>query len=654
MKQKGKWLAWLSLFILLCSCHADKEEFRELTPLVLGDISVGIQSRATSADAFFLQDDKVAVTATPKVEGGKAYTTAFSYRKSSNNWASLGTPIYLDDVYQWEETTHLFQVSFGSEELVTAQNTAAGFHLADYLTGKTELDPVQGRLTAETLTHQQVLIEALLTPGDDWGEDADEITEAFVAHLETATALFHADEDVKGYGIYREDEGVYAFSAILPVEQVPASGDTLFTLSLTNGRQADCIYTIGDEEGELAAGKVLRVTASYDAKSLLSVTSVTFNLWTDAETAELGGNQTALDSFLAWAARCRAVTGYSSIKENYTLTANIDLTGIDWEPIGMNRNYAGTFDGGGYTISGLHVDVDGNAGLFGRISSRSIIKNLHIKNSSVKGTTNVGGIVGSGKASTVINCSFTDGDVIGESQVGGIVGMVNNMTITDCQFIAGNVTGGEYIGGIAGYQIQNGTLVPEIVQNCLVQYATISGETNYAGGIIAYNTISSILACVCLDTKISIDNVAGGIVGNNDNLIAACYTKNVVIDSESGPAGGIAGQNATLPGYPQGSKIISCYAVGKEYNAPEDQVGGIAGNNTKIVTTSYSSVLGTIPLVGLWSSGGTVTGSSTFPLPVGDFFNDKIDGMNASLSSVANLKYKWAAGEDGYPILVDK
>lgn len=42
---------------------------------------------------------------------------------------------------------------------------------------------------------------------------------------------------------------------------------------------------------------------------------------------------------------------------NITLTNNIDLTGIDWTPIGKddNKAYTGTFDGNGKTITGLTV-----------------------------------------------------------------------------------------------------------------------------------------------------------------------------------------------------------------------------------------------------------------------------------------------------------
>ena len=45
---------------------------------------------------------------------------------------------------------------------------------------------------------------------------------------------------------------------------------------------------------------------------------------------------------------------------NITLTADIDLTGKDWTPIGTDydNSYTGTFDGGGHTITGLTVTTN--------------------------------------------------------------------------------------------------------------------------------------------------------------------------------------------------------------------------------------------------------------------------------------------------------
>ena len=80
------------------------------------------------------------------------------------------------------------------------------------------------------------------------------------------------------------------------------------------------------------------------------------------------------DGLLAWneaAQKDRSI--------NCTLTADIDLTGKDWSPIGTNfyNSYTGTFDGGGHTIMGLTVTTnDQYVGLFGRLGKAGTVKNV--------------------------------------------------------------------------------------------------------------------------------------------------------------------------------------------------------------------------------------------------------------------------------------
>ena len=85
---------------------------------------------------------------------------------------------------------------------------------------------------------------------------------------------------------------------------------------------------------------------------------------------------------------------------NITLTDNIDLSGIDWTPIGIdyNHQYTGTFDGGDHTITGLTVTgSDQYAGLFGYIDTGGKVKNVtleDVKIESNNGRGCVGGVAG--------------------------------------------------------------------------------------------------------------------------------------------------------------------------------------------------------------------------------------------------------------------
>lgn len=100
-------------------------------------------------------------------------------------------------------------------------------------------------------------------------------------------------------------------------------------------------------------------------------------------------------------------------------TADIDMSGVDWTPIGENGNYFyGTYDGCGYTISGLtYSDKDGDGALFGTLAGT--IQNLKIENFNINGryvsAFAVNAAEDDGDADPkVINCYAKDGTLDGE------------------------------------------------------------------------------------------------------------------------------------------------------------------------------------------------------------------------------------------------
>lgn len=237
---------------------------------------------------------------------------------------------------------------------------------------------------------------------------------------------------------------------------------------------------------------------------------------------------------------------------NITLDNDIDLTGIDWTPIGTYDNpYTGTFDGGTYTITGLKIDQSGtdNVGLIGRLGSGGKVQDVTLTEVNVTGGTYVGGIAGQTDG-TVENCSV-NGTVTGQNQTGGIVGR-NFSTISGCS-AEGTVTGSVNVGGISGL--------------CVPNYDT--GTDSLIG--------STIEGCHSTATVSGISSV-GGVVGNlgNNSFLMACYsTGNVTATITYGHAnvGGVVGING------QGT-VTACYhATGKITSSVGDRIGGIAGCN---------------------------------------------------------------------------
>ena len=176
-----------------------------------------------------------------------------------------------------------------------------------------------------------------------------------------------------------------------------------------------------------------------------------------------------------------------------TLTSNIDLSDYDWVPIGYydntSRNFKGTFDGAGHTITGLknttRLEHKG-VGLFGQVYAPAEIKNLSVYGTIKSNKMYTGGIVGHGYAK-LQNCSFF-GDVRGDLQVGGICGS-GGFTITNCAY-TGNVSGKCWVGGITG-NCQDGGAYTNCIVNGNVKADYVgdinggvgtAGTPGYAGG----------------------------------------------------------------------------------------------------------------------------------------------------------------------------
>ncbi len=146
---------------------------------------------------------------------------------------------------------------------------------------------------------------------------------------------------------------------------------------------------------------------------------------------------------------------------NITLTADIDLTGETWTPIGSgfssNTGYQGTFDGQGHSITGLSITTNstdgGNAVLFDGIGSNGTVKNLQLVNVSYTVQQNgaAGGIANSNYG-TITACSVK-GDITANSGAVGGIASINNGSIIGCwyngQLEGHNSTGGTPMGGIA-------------------------------------------------------------------------------------------------------------------------------------------------------------------------------------------------------------
>ena len=340
----------------------------------------------------------------------------------------------------------------------------------------------------------------------------------------------------------------------------------------------------------------------------------------------------------------------SYLGEPITLTADIDLGGNEWAPIGNSPySFNGIFNGNGFTVSNFKITVAANAanylGLFGLNAGE--IKNLAVDSFAIDVTVNeelenftiyAGGLVGLNNSGTVANCSasgnVTVTSVNAKTRAGGLVGWNYKGTIAnskaDCAVSSSSVSGLDYAGGFAGQNSGNG-----IITDC-----TASGEVKahadstapIVGGLVGYNLDSVITECTASgDTYASSVNsdksgthgpsvTSGGLVGSNTNSsITDCTaTGNVYATSESSVthAGGLAGRNLGI--ITNSSASGDVYAESKTASA---YAGGLVGYNYlgtitdcsasgDATATSENSPATAGGLVGIGISIGTITNSS--------------------------------------------
>ena len=311
------------------------------------------------------------------------------------------------------------------------------------------------------------------------------------------------------------DKGSNTYIALVAPQSV-AAGTTFITCTFTNGKTF--VYKMKNATDWQAGGEYTYTVSLAAAKDL-------------GYAIESNGSYTvtSADGLMNIAELVNG--GKTDI--NITLTADIDLTGKDWTPIGTGtRNlYSGTFDGGGHTIKGLTVTTnDQFVGLFGYLNRAGMVKNvvmegIQITSNHMFGCT--GGVVGYSWG-TIENCSVS-GSVSGTIYVGGVVGAQIGGSITGCSSSA-TVKGTVEVGGVAGDMNSGATLTAcYAMGNVTIEIDPI--KTIYGGGLVGFNGGKGVRACYATgnvtSTGSSTGNVhIGGLFGDSYTTVTACYWKN--------------------------------------------------------------------------------------------------------------------------------
>lgn len=255
----------------------------------------------------------------------------------------------------------------------------------------------------------------------------------------------------------------------------------------------------------------------------------------------------------------KMVSGGETYENTYfELTADIDLDGKEWTPIGTkDSQFAGKFSGNGKTIRNLTVGGGDNRGLFAYSSGE--IKDVYLEKIDITTTMNAGGV-----------CAFNSGTIEGCGVLSGTI-------------ICSNPNGGQ-LGGIC---MENSGTISRCFSNASVKGATSAGIVYINRGIGVVQD--------CYNTgTLEGSSSASGINTNNYGKIKTCLNLGAVIaeDKISEEGSVIRGYGICVMNVP-GASLKNCYSDSDV--CPKELFGGFRNNTTVYYKTTAELCGGSLP-----------------------------------------------------------
>lgn len=242
----------------------------------------------------------------------------------------------------------------------------------------------------------------------------------------------------------------------------------------------------------------------------------------------------------------------------FELTADIDLDGKEWTPIGTkDSQFAGKFSGNGKTIRNLTVGGGDNSGLFAYSSGE--IKDVYLEKIDITTTMNAGGV-----------CAFNSGTIEGCGVLSGTI-------------ICSNPNGGQ-LGGICK---ENSGTISRCFSNASVKGAT-------SAGIVYFNKENGVVQDCYNTGTLEGSSSASGINTNNYGKIKTCLNLGAVIAEDK-----ISEEGSVIRGYGicvmnvSGASLENCYSDSDV--CPKELFGGFRNNTTVYYKTTAELCGGSLP-----------------------------------------------------------
>lgn len=290
---------------------------------------------------------------------------------------------------------------------------------------------------------------------------------------------------------------------------------------------------------------------------------------------------------------------------NARLVNDISITGMDWSPIGSSEApYAGAFDGGNHTISGLSIRASSDyQALFGYVGANASVQNLTVSGSVDAGGSYVAGVIAYSEANvsnlhnrckvtasgqyvagvvgaaasgcTISGCtnsgSVYSSSASGSAYVGGVVGG-KGCTAVDCEN-SGSVQGYGYVGGVVGHAGKVANCKNSGRVQCVKQYGGgVAGQASSVSGCENSATVTVSGEYITVRARYE-GSYIGGVVGSTGS-VSNCTNRGAVSSRTSGvvqisSAAGVAGKAGSAS---------DCFNHGK-ITVSGSYIAGVIGGN---------------------------------------------------------------------------
>lgn len=377
---------------------------------------------------------------------------------------------------------------------------------------------------------------------------------------------------------------------------------------------------------------------------------------------------------LVYFAKSVNVDGETYAGKTVKLTADIDLAGKLWIPVGQTQvsSFQGTFDGQGHTIKNMTVNYTGTnsnyaCGLFGWIELHNgapiVIQNVKFDNANVTGikyTGVVAGYANGASGAEIKNCVVTNSTVTSNSKnAGGIIGYMGKGVLTG-NTVSGCTISAKYdVGGIANSVEPAVTFTKNKVENTKIYYEedqSYDAAGIFTGGKVVYRDDNTKTTFVPDSTNTSSNVTVNKLVAVStaeqlSSALNATYSSDTTIKlanditlSGEWGAHSLNGSNNANLVIDGNGKTIYGLTSSNYYNLSGFNSNGLVTN----IGPGFSSVTFknlTIDGANLTNNGGQTAATGVF---VGDTNTVDVTFDTCTVTGAVVNSYKYAGGFIGY------